>query len=97
MHKDACAVSRLPCAAEPNFGAVDASCDAPKWTSCQSTVDREDDVLDYPFVNAAGGLELFDLQHFETIWVRAAFQCTYDSGYWWGWSCSICSTLRQSG
>ena len=27
-------------------------------------------MLDYPFVNAAGGLELFDLQHFETIWVR---------------------------
>jgi hypothetical protein len=31
---------------------------------------REDDVLDHKFVNAAGGLELFDLQHFETIWVK---------------------------
>ena len=27
-------------------------------------------MLEHPFVNAPGGLELFDLQHFETIWVR---------------------------
>lgn len=33
------------------------------------SADRVDDVLDHEFVNASIGLELYDLQHFETIWV----------------------------
>ncbi|PRW55924.1 alpha beta-hydrolase [Chlorella sorokiniana] len=46
---------------------------------------REDDVLDHKFVNAAGGLELFDLQHFETIWDEST-----DTHCVVGWSDTTC-------
>lgn len=57
---------------------ITACTDQPRAPLGRCAADRDDDVLEHPFVNALGGLELFDLQHFETIWVGGT--CAHGEG-----------------